>query len=455
MIKLIKKQHLLLKLGLTSLLTASFTLAHASAFQIWEQNGAGTGDYHAGGAAIANDASTVFYNPAGLTRLNHTQVAGGAIAIPTKMEFSGSAKTTYTAPIVGERNLNDSGSADGGGFDLTSNVAPFGYIAVPINDRITAGLGIATPFGLSTDYASDSVVAAYATKTEMKNIDFMPSIGIQLNQQWSLGIGADINYLHAEFDNDTSIKDSLLKTDDDFVSKNSGHAYGYGAHVGVLYEPTSDTRIGLTYHSQVHYDLEGTSKGVGDRDDPFSNNVQHVENHDLKSSVTFPAYTMLSIYHDFTQKWAGMASLTYTQWHTFDKLKMENVANPAAGFAGDKTFDVTIPQHFDNTFNIALGTHYQINHLWTIKGGLGYDKTPTNNDDRNVRLPDSSRFTTSIGAHLQLNPKLGFDLGYTHVFFHDTSVNIKDQDIGPVQVSTDGSVHSAADVIGFQVTWSL
>lgn len=432
--QLLKRSRFLVKIGLTSLVASSATLVHASAFQIWEQNGAGTGMYHAGGAAIANDASTVFYNPAGLTRIHKLNMAGGAVAIPTSMRFEGS--------VTNDINHNkQTGSVNGGGFHADGNIAPFGYMAAPFNDHITLGFGVATPFGLTTNYAQDSIAAPSATKTRMKDLDFMPSVGIKINDNWSVGLGADINHLDGEFDNDTSIAGLV-----DFRSKNSGDALGYGFHAGVLYEPNQHTRVGLTYHSQVHYDLEGTSLS-------FIDGNKRGDSTDLKSSVTFPAFTMLSVYQDFTSKWSGMASATYTQWHVFDNLKLQNVVNPNP-LAGKKIINVDIKQHFHNTFNLAIGTQYQINHMWTIKGGAGYDMTPTDNDDRNLRLPDASRVAASIGTHLQVNQHIGFDLGYTHVFFHDTGID-KSEDIGPNTVSTKGEVHSAADVIGFQVTWSL
>lgn len=445
-IKIISNTKLLLRLGLVTLGLISTCVAHASAFQIWEQNGAGTGDYHAGGAAIANDASTVFYNPAGLTRLKHTQVVGGAIAIPTKMDFRGTVDVTGTSSDT----KSGTGSADGGGFDLSSNVAPFGYLAIPINSQITAGLGVATPFGLSTDYPNDSIAAPYATETSMKNVDFMPSIGIKLNDKLSFGLGADINYLHGEFDNDTEVQFKWpLKTfNGDYRSQNSGQGYGYGLHLGFLFEPTQSTRIGLAYHSQVHYNLKGSSKGFKDGD-------KVIGNHDLKTSVTFPAFTMLSVYHDFTSKWAGMFSATYTQWDVFRNLELKNVANPVFPSLSPKFDPINIKQHFRDTYNLALGTQYQLNHLWTFKAGMGYDMTPTKNQYRNLRLPDATRVTASLGTHLQVNQHLGFDVGFTRVFFHDTSVNIDDQSIGTIDVSTHGSIHSSANVIGFQMTWTM
>lgn len=449
MLKLLNKHSRWVKfLGTGTLLALTSSLAHASAFQIWEQNGAGTGDYHAGGAAIANDASTIFYNPAGLTRIHKLSVVGGAAAIPTKMEFRGASKTKLPTGIIPIPIANDSGTADGGGFRTSSNVAPFGYIAAPVNDRITVGIGVATPFGLTTDYSRNSVAAAYGTKTQMKDLDFMPSIGIKLNQHWSVGLGLDFNHLDATFNND--IHDENF-TKDEFKSDNSGSATGWGAHAGILYQPTHHTRIGLTYHSPVHYDISGTSKGF--QYDSNGKLKKHVENDHLKSSVTFPAFTMLSIYHDFTSKWAGMFSATYTQWHVFDELKLKNVANVVKGHG---TFEpITIPQDFSNTLNLALGTHYQINHMWTLKGGVGYDMTPTDDDARNLRLPDSTRVAASLGAHLQVNQHVGLDLGYTRVFFHDTNVDIDDKKIGSAKVSTHGSVHSSANVIGLQLTWTL
>ena len=48
--------------------------ASASAFQLAEQNGSGLGNAYSGQAAVAEDASTIFWNPAGMTLIPDRQV---------------------------------------------------------------------------------------------------------------------------------------------------------------------------------------------------------------------------------------------------------------------------------------------------------------------------------------------------------------------------------------------
>jgi long-chain fatty acid transport protein len=407
-------------------------IAQAGAFQIWEQNGAGTGDYHAGGAAIANDASTIFYNPAGLMRLKKNQVVLSAVAIPTYMKFHGTV-STY---LAGNQTSTSTGSANGGGFTLGENVVPSFYIALPINSKWAIGFGQTVPFGLATNYARNSVAANFSTSTVVKVLDFTPVIAYQLTHKMSLGFGLDFEHMDATFDNFVS---STISDD-----HNSGSAWGTGWHAGFLYQASKNTRVGLTYHSQVRFHLKGKSAY-------YTNGVETAANYNLKANATLPNYTVLSVFHQFNKRWAGLASLTYIQWNVFRKLTLQNLALLNGG-------DSTLQQHFTNTFNLALGAHYTINKKWMLKAGVGFDQSPVHGVYRNLRLPDQDHYALAFGVHFQPLKDLGLDLGYAHIFISKAKLN-NNTKLGtiaglPDTVVTTGHTDSYANIIGAQLTWT-
>src|SRR3989338_695967 len=150
--------------------------AAASGFALIEQSGSGLGNAYAGGAAGAEDASTIFFNPAGMSRLNGKQVAVAVHAIKPSAKFTSSA-----------------GVPSGG--DAGSLVwVPNGYFTMEINPKVKFGLGVNAPFGLQTEYTPTWAGRFQAIKSKIETINVNPSVAYQVSD--SLSIGAGINYQH-------------------------------------------------------------------------------------------------------------------------------------------------------------------------------------------------------------------------------------------------------------------
>lgn len=399
----------------------SYSESRASGFQLVEQNGSGVGDYHAGGAAEANDASTEYYNPAGLVRLDKKQIVGGLVQIVTSVQFAG----TVTGVAV------RSGMAQGGVF----RTIPFFHYAQPINDRWGFGFGVAVPFGLATEYHNNSIASDASTLTSMQTVNIGPTVGYRWDDHWSLGGGVSLQYLRGSFNNFVSDIPGITVED-----HNEGSDLGHAWNMGVLYQWSPSTRAGLSYRSRIVYDMAGTGT-------VYANSITYTDH--IHARVDLPSTTQLSAYHQYNDRYTFLGTLMYTGWSVFRDLTIEGM--PTAG--GGLPARVDVPQHFRNTWNLVAGMHYRYSDPVTLKLGVGFDETPTNSRDRNLRLPDANRTVMAIGAHVQSTPAWGFDLGWTHLFIHKTSIN-NTIDIG-IPVTTQGSISSSANVFGFQATWNL
>ena len=170
----------------------------AAGFQLFEQDGASVGDYHAGRAAQANDATTVFYNPAGIIRLKNQQIVIGDVGVFSDLKYRGD--TTIDAKIANfppqYANKWTGVVAQGGAFSQIPNF----YYAAPINDKFGVGLSLNVPFGLRTDYGRDSALRYTATKSEIQVVDLSPAFAFKVYQGLSIGAGMDIERMGAEFD---------------------------------------------------------------------------------------------------------------------------------------------------------------------------------------------------------------------------------------------------------------
>ncbi len=420
--------------------------AMAAGFMLQEQNAVQTGDFGAGGAAIAEDASTNFYNPAGLVRLKIPELVLAANYIQLNTQYSGSVN--YINAAAGANTTQQVTDNRGG----SGNVIPAFHLAYPLADGLVAGLSLVTPMGLSTNYQSDTYVKYNATKTALNTLDIAPSLGLALTRHWSLGLGADIERLSAQLNNYATFNPADTSIDTDTLSQNKAYAWGYGYHGGVLYQVSPQTRFGLAYHSQVAFAATGNSTFTGPL--AIGSSSTPPSYHDNTASVKFrqPANTMLSAYHNFGNAWSLLGTITYTQWDVFKNLNLQNVVVLDPTTFGPGTIDVNLPQNFHNTWRASLGANYRVNEAWLVRAGVGFDQTPTNNADRNLRLPDENRYATSIGAHYQITRMVGLDGGWTHEFIRNAAINNTETE-GSQQTTVNGMSKSSADVIGVQLTW--
>lgn len=430
--------------------------AMATAYQLWEQDGASIGNYHAGRAAIAEDASTAFYNPAGLVRIHNQQLVVGIVPILTNIQFNG---TVTTQNYVSFFNQSFSTPAErttsqGGGFNLVPDM----HYAAPITDNLVFGLSVVSPFGLKTDYSPNNVTRYVATRTSLMVIDVTPSLGFAVTDKLSLGAGLDLEHARGEFDliGGTPAL-TTPENSSDTTSENVGTSNAYGYHLGALYQFTPDTRVGLSYQSKVTHHLSGSSKFSGPLANyPDGETMGFYQSTDqLKTTIPLPAVTSLTAFHTINPLVDVMGTISYTQWSVLNQLALQNVVAVQNG-ASTNSLTVIIPEGYRNTWNYSVGANFHATEQWMFRTGLGYDQTPSNNIDRNLQLPDSDRLAVALGAHYQATKTIGLDAGWTHLFSVNThGINNNVETVGDQSTITNGSVKSSADVFGFQLKWDI
>ncbi len=421
--------------------------AQASGFKLWEQDAASIGNYHAGVAATADDASTAYYNPAGLVRIQNQQLIAGLDPVLTDFKFRGTVANNLILAPAGPQSV----VAQGG----NTSIVPFLHYAAPLDEKWVFGFSVTSPFGLKTSYGNQTFARYAATYTSLQVIDVSPSLAFAINNKWSLGAGFDYQHADAQFNLIAGAGTPATNTSSD----NSGKSNAYGYHLGILFQPTEQTRIGLAYQSQMVHHLRGDSNfsgllanypnGLLTGTPGFQGSSQ------LKADVTLPPTTMLSLFHSFNTTWDVLGTVSYTQWNVFKKLVLQNVAGVNTSLALSNSIVVIVPENYRNTWNASLGANYHVNEQVLLRTGLGFDETPTNNSDRNLQLPDSDRIALAFGGHFQMNKSIGFDAGWTHYFLMNTRINNVVQAVGAQVSTTNGSVHSSADVFGAQIKWDI
>lgn len=414
------------------------------------------GNFAAGVAAEAADASIGWYNPAGLVLISQQQLLASGVGVLPSSRLTGVSTfaTDGQEPYI-QRFTNLQGGKNA--------LVPALHYALPLGERAAFGFSLISPFGLSTDYATTSPVRYEATLTELMTVNASPELAGRLTRHLSVGAGLDLQWAQVKFNQVLGIptilqSGGLNPTSFDSTSNNRGRSFGVGFHAGVLAVfDDNHTRIGLNYQSRMNHTFHGTSTLTGILADPDLSRTAVFRSDSLYSNgMALPEVVTLSAYRDVSARTAWLASVVYTGWSVFDTTQLNHVAAFSPDFDGLVLLDVFNPQNYKNTWRFALGMNHRLTDQWLLRMGAGYDQTPTVNSARDVRLPDADRWALSVGAHYQMRPNLGWDVGYTYLFAADKAQVNKTNPLGTgayYQVTALANVH--AQLIGLQVVWMI
>lgn len=393
----------MLKTTLSLAVTMASTQIFAAGFAINEHSISGMGTGYAGRSSSADDASTVYGNPAGMSRLTREQVTGGVAFLDAKTDISDASSSP------------NGGSNKGDMVPFTS--VPMGFYVKPIDEHWAFGLGVYVPFGLITDYEKGFGGRYFGSKSEVQVITFQPTVSYKFNDVVSIGFGPTINRIDGTLESNLSI--TRAAPDGKVKIKGDDTALGY--NIGVLVQATDTTRLGLTYHSKVDYKLEGNTKvnygvlgAVG---------LSAQQKYDASLKITTPESVDFSVTQAINDRWNVYAGSTWTRWSQLKKITVENsgVQPLLAGQFGEITED----QNWHDSWAYAVGTSYQLNKEWVLRTGLTFDQSPTNNVDRSPRIPTGDRTIFSIGAGWSPTEDLTIDVAYSYL--KEESVKIHNQ----------------------------
>lgn len=388
-------------------------LVHAAGFALIEQNASGLGNAYAGAAAVAADASTVYFNPAGMTLLPDRQLVVAGHLIKPKAEFSG----TVTPNIGGGQG------GDAGDWTLVPNA----YFAYRLTPDVHVGLGINSPFGLKTEYDPGWVGRYQAIKSEVKTVNLNPSIAYKVSDKFSVGAGLNVQYFDTELTNSAGAAGIATVKGDD---------YGWGFNLGALWQFTPATRLGLSYRSEIDYELEGS----------VSFGAVPALNGEVTAETTMPDSASLSVFHKLGPRWDLLADVTWTGWSDFDKLAIYRASGALLSYT---------PENWDDILRYSLGVTWHTSEKLSLRGGVAYDEAPVSDIDRTPRIPDGARTWITVGGQYRLSKQSAIDFGYAHLFVEDVRLNSPAPGTIPTSPTLTGEYDSAVDILSAQYTHSF
>jgi long-chain fatty acid transport protein len=426
-------------------------LAHASGFALIENSASGQGNAYAGAAAHATDGSTVWFNPAGMMKLDRDQlVFAGHIVSPNASFTNNGSKMS---PVLGDVDLR--GIDDDGG---STAFVPNFYWVKTINDATKFGLGVTAPFGLATEYAYDpnagpdnNFVGRYhGVLSDLKTININPSLAYRINDRVSIGGGLNIMLgtvdLSSAIDYGAIVGDPNQANDGfaDMTGVNFGNI-STGFNLGMTIEATDRTTIGLAFRSEVEMKIRGTANFTPSGIPPIDASPLFKPT-GLNSTVNLPASFSLSASHQVS-KFTWLADVTWTGWSSFQELRIvfDNPAQP----------DAVTTENWNDTYRVALGFDYQQSDKLVLRTGVAYDESPVPSAERRtVRLPGNDRTWLSFGLSYLFNPNMSFDVGYSHLFIKDAPINnTLESDTPQLNATVTGEYKASVDILSAQFNW--
>ncbi len=410
--------------------------ASAAGFQLLEQNASGIGNAYAGSAAVAENASTIFFNPAGMTQLPARALSIGLAAVKPSFKFSNDG--SQTGVLTGN-------TSDAGGWAAIPNA----YLSWALNKDVYVGVGLGAPFGLMTEYDNDWVGAAHSTKFDIKTYNINPSIAWRVNELLSFGAGLSWQRMEVEYVRRAgalpglATTDATLKADDD----------SWGWNLGVLFTLSPATRVGLSYRSAIEQDLKGTLKFKGS----VAGSSPLLVNSDAGATVKLPDTWILSGAHAIDDRWEVLGDVSWTGWSTIQEVDIMRTSGALVGTQFETA--QKLETRFRDTWRVAIGANYRLNDAWRIKAGVAYDQTPVRDASRRLTsLPDEDRTWFSVGAQWKTDKASALDVGLAYLHVPDTGIRSGER-IDPAARKLRGLVKGEYDssvwILGAQYSMSF
>lgn len=389
--------------------------AQAAGFQLKENSVKSQGSSFAGTAAKTGDSSVVTNNPAVMTQFEGTTVQADLTVIDLNYEFQGSGTDALGRPLTGSNGGN------------AGDVTPIPALSVvhKLDNGVALGAMVSAPFGLKTEYDAGWVGRYAAQTSDVKVVDLTLSGAIDLSDRFSVGIGVIASRADVTLSKAVDFGGQLARFgvpgfapgNADGLAEIQGDDNGFGWLVGAHFRPTDNVAIGVSYRSEIDYELSGTADwSLDSRTEATLGALQPGLFLDGGAFAELTTPSILNIGATWQVNDALMLSATYaeTGWESLREVRIQ-FDNPDP--------DSVEPFEWRDTYFAALGAEFKLNDAWKLRGGVAYDETPTSLAHRTPRLPDANRIFYSVGATWTMSDAFDVNFAYTRINPRDPKID--------------------------------
>ncbi len=378
--------------------------------------------------AQADSPSAVHYNPAGLSQLEGSYVSVGSTALQPRNSHT---STTGNESQMQKQNF------------LIPNI----YLA---NDfglkNWKFGLGVTSPYGLSTDWADDSFSRFQATETSLEFYQINPTVAYKVDDKLSLGAGID--YVASYISKHKRILPALgggdfhLKGDDD----------GWGYNIGALYKPSKKHSLGVSYRSKIELIYEGLASlnGLNLAAQGLYSFAGSEYSTAIESKLILPRSLAAGYAFKPNEKWTFEVDLEWTDWSSIqedfvtypnesnnNRLGLLNSGNPVA-------------KDWHSSLAYGIGAEYKASNKLALRGGYVFYETPIPSANFETALPGSDRHGFTLGAGYKLREDLAINMAYFGVLLVDRDVT---NDVASASSNLDGEYEGYINIFSVGFTY--
>lgn len=380
-------------------------VASAGGFAVFEQGSKAAG---LGGAftAMANDPSTIFYNPAGLAYFEKGKAGGGVTMLQTNESLFQGRSPGRAAGTVGEQSEE-------------MDLLPHAYVVKPLNAFAVLGIGTYSPFQLTTEWDDPDTFAGrdVATSAELTALDLATTVGLRVSPTFGVGLGLvgraselslgrreiRFNPLDRQFQDVAGFD---LETDMEI---------GLGFSAGWLHKPSKRFSWGMAYRSAIEIDYDGTgtltqiATGNDQFDDLIAASLPLDQDLPFTTTLELPEVASLGLAFALSDQWALNLQGDWTGWSSFDALRLD--------FPNHPDFDTTIPERFDDSFTFRTGLLFVTGGGFEFRLGYAFDETPQPDETLGPLFVGGDKNVVSAGVGLDW-----LDLSVSYQEFDDRLV---------------------------------
>ncbi|MCU0727827.1 MAG: outer membrane protein transport protein [Planctomycetes bacterium] len=378
--------------------------ASAGGASLYEIGSPDTGLAGAGYAARAQDASTLFTNPAGMTRLSRSQSLFGIQPMYGDFDFHADRNNTVAG----------GGGGNASGFILSGS----NFFVHSLSPDFKIGFGALSYFGSGLDYDSGWVGRYYVQDINVMGLTLMPAAAYRICEQFSVGAG--LNIMYGTLSQDIAVNNVADSLGDGRITIEDD-TWGFGGNFGVLFEASPTTRFGLTYLTQVDLDFDDSPEfrkiGPG-----LESVIEQRGFRSISLDMTVPQSLMASVYHELDDQIALLGNLGWQDWSRFGMV--------GVGIQSNDPKSLTWDRDYRDTFHFAVGLQYRPAPEWTLSCGVAYDTSFVKDRDRTVDFPGGATLRIGLGAQYEVNDNLTLGLAYELADSGSLSVEQSRGDLG-------------------------
>jgi long-chain fatty acid transport protein len=342
----------------------------------------------------------LWWNPAAIGGIDGTKVSFGATGFLPAGRIRDNA-TLIDRPVVAAVPV---GGASVMADPVQRGIAPNFALAIPVNEKISLGLSVTSPYSFTTDYDAAGWQRYSAIRTRLLTADLQPSIAVAPNRWLSLGAALNVEYADALLSNAlpnlaAGLPDARLKL--------TGSGWDLGWSAGVQLRPSERLSLGIGYKSAITHRLDGRVRISGLLGPLASRNADT----DITARFTTPWQLSIGARAGVTQSVTLNAQAVRFGWSKFNAIRLGAPLGNA------------VPENYKDTWSFAVGADAMATERLTVRAGVQLDPTPTRNAARDPRVPDADRHDYNFGASYRLSDHLALDGAFGYTDFRESAIS--------------------------------